>query len=110
MYIGELAKKTGLSIKAIRLYEAKGLIRTPARSGRYRIYNTTDIEILKLIVEAKSLGVTLASLKNVIVYNEDGADWQRIKRFLVDIKAELISQRDDINKRIKHLEACLEAI
>jgi DNA-binding transcriptional MerR regulator len=110
MYIGEVSKKSGLSIKAIRLYEVKGLIRTPARSGRYRIYNHSDVEILKLIVEAKALGVTLARLKNVIVYNEEGADWQRIKHFLIDIKAELIKQREDINQRIKHLDACLQAI
>jgi len=110
MYIGEVSKKSGLSIKAIRLYEARGLIRTPARSGRYRVYNKADIEILRLIAEAKLLGVTLASLKDVIVYDENGPDWQRIKIFLIEIKAKLIAQKHDINERIKLVETCIREI
>lgn len=110
MYIGEVSKITGLSIKAIRLYEEKGLIRTLPRSGRYRIYNKTDIEILTLIAEAKSLGVTLASLNNVIVYNETGVDWLRIKQFLMEIKMQLIAQRQDIDERIKRIDSCINDI
>lgn len=37
--IGELAARTGLSAKALRLYEARGLLRPDARSaGGYRLY------------------------------------------------------------------------
>lgn len=107
MYIGEVAKITGLSVKAIRLYEEKGLIRVPPRSGRYRIYNKTDIEILNLIVEAKKLGVTLASLKDVIVYKDNSPDWLRIKSFLIEIKAKLFEQKQEIDKRIKLVDSCI---
>ena len=110
MYIGEASKLTGLSVKAIRLYEEKGLIRTPLRSGRYRTYNKTDIEILKLIAESKRLGVTLASLKDVIVYSEKGVDWQRIKHFLVEVKAALIAERKQIDERIQLVETCINEI
>lgn len=96
MYIGKASKLTGLSIKAIRLYEEKGLIKTPARSGRYRVYTKTDIEILNLIAEAKRLGITLNRIKGVIVYHDNGPDWQRIKVFLADIKTQLIL---DINNK-----------
>ena len=49
MYIGEVAKKTSLSIRAIRLYEEKGLIKPLPRKGKYRVYNKSHIEILHLI-------------------------------------------------------------
>lgn len=52
MYIGELSKRTGFSIRAIRLYEEKGLIQTVQRKGRYRIYNESDVDLLNLISEA----------------------------------------------------------
>lgn len=48
MFIGEVSRKTGLSIKAIRLYEELGLIQTPQRQGRYRIYKHSDVDILNL--------------------------------------------------------------
>ncbi|KZM42429.1 transcriptional regulator [Marinomonas sp. SBI22] len=110
MYIGEASKLTGLSVKAIRLYEEKGLIRVPARSGSYRIYSKADIEILNLIAESKRLGVTLASLKNVIVYNENGVDWHRIKLFLQEVKAKLIAERKLIDDRIHLVENCIREI
>lgn len=75
MYIGEASKKSGLSIKAIRFYEAIGLIKQPERKGRYRLYEETDIEILVLIKEAKELGITLSKLQGVIVYKDGKADW-----------------------------------
>jgi len=52
MYIGEISKKTDLSIKAIRFYEKTGLIRRPKRMSRYRVYQKTDVELLILIKEA----------------------------------------------------------
>jgi DNA-binding transcriptional MerR regulator len=110
MYIGEASKLTGLSVKAIRLYEEKGLIRVPTRSGRYRVYTQVDIEILNLIAEAKRLGVTLANLKDVIVYNEKGVDWHRIKLFLQEVKAKLIAERKLIDERILLVESCISEI
>ncbi|WGV98866.1 MerR family transcriptional regulator [Vibrio sp. YMD68] len=65
MYIGELAKKSGVSIKAIRHYESIGLIKTPIRQGQYRIYDTSYLDVLAMIKQAKQLGFTLAELKEI---------------------------------------------
>lgn len=110
MYIGEASKKTGLSIKAIRFYEAKGLIRRPERIGRYRVYKETDLELLVLIKEAKELGIPLSQLKSVITYNNGTIDWAHIKTFLSEIREQLISQIDDIKKKINNLDKCYEQI
>lgn len=110
MYIGEAAKITGLSIKAIRLYEHKGLIKAPIRQGRYRTYNVADIEILSLIAQAKTLGVTLAKLKDVIVYHQGEIDWQRINRFLIEIKHQLSLELAVIANNIEQVEKCIASI
>jgi len=110
MYIGETSKKTGLSIKAIRFYEEKGLIRRPERIGRYRVYQETDVELLILIKEAKELGVTLSQLKGIITYNNGKVDWANIKIFLGEIRKQLINQIDDIKKKIDSLDKCYDQI
>ncbi len=110
MYIGEAAKKVGLSIKAIRFYEEIGLINQPERAGRYRVYKETDIEILTLIKEAKELGITLSQLKEVIIYNDGKVDWGSIKTFLADMRKQLVNQIDDIKKKIESLDDCYNQI
>lgn len=110
MYIGETSKKTGLSIKAIRFYEAKGLIRRPERKGRYRVYQEADVELLMLIKEAKELGVTLSQLKGVITYSNGKVDWTNIKIFLAEIREQLINQIDDLKKKIDSLDQCYDQI
>lgn len=42
MRIGEIARRTGASAKAIRLYEARGLLGAVARAGSYRQYGEAD--------------------------------------------------------------------
>jgi len=110
MYIGKAAKRTGLSIKAIRFYEEKGLIKQPERIGRYRVYQETDIELLILIKEAKALGITLAQIKGIIIYNKGKVDWANIKMFLEDIRKQLVNQVDDINNKIDNLDKCYKQI
>jgi MerR family copper efflux transcriptional regulator len=110
MYIGEAAKITGLSIKAIRFYEEKGLIKPPNRVGRYRVYHNTEIELLILIKEAKELGVTLAQLKGIIVYHNGQVDWENIKRFLSEIRQQLVLRISDIQNKIERLDICYHQI
>lgn len=110
MYIGEVAKQTGLSIKAIRLYEEMGLIRTPKRHGRYRVYTSQDVEVLRLIFEAKQLGVTLSRLKNVIIYDKGEVDWVRIRTFLHEVKAEFQQQLVILQQNIEHVSECIDSL
>lgn len=110
MYIGEVATKTGVSIKAIRLYEEKGLIMPLPRKGRYRVYNESHIEILNLIKEAKLLGTTLSQLKGAIVYKNGDVDWSYVENFLLDIKLQLSLQIINLNKKVQRVEKCLSEI
>jgi len=110
MYIGELSKRTGLSIKAIRFYEKIDLIKQPERKGRYRVYQEADIEILVLIKEAKELGVTLAQLKDVITYNDGKVDWGNIKIFLAEVRKQLLNQIEELKIKVISLDECYHQI
>jgi DNA-binding transcriptional MerR regulator len=66
MYIGELAKLTGTTRKAIHHYESLGLIPVPQRKGRYRIHSETDANLICMIKRAKSLGFSLKEIIGVV--------------------------------------------
>lgn len=110
MYIGEVSKKTSLSIKAIRFYEAKGLINPPKRVGRYRVYQAADVDLLILIKQAKQLGVSLSQLKGVIVYQDGQLDWLRIKLFLAELRVQLQAKIADLTANIANIDECSRQI
>jgi DNA-binding transcriptional MerR regulator len=59
--IGDLAREFAISTRAIRFYEARGLIR-PERRGLVRIFGPAERQRLALIVRAKNLGLTLEEI------------------------------------------------
>jgi MerR family copper efflux transcriptional regulator len=60
MHIGEVAERTGLSLRTIRHYDEVGLLRPSARSeGGFRLYSVLDLERLLLIRRMKPLGFSL---------------------------------------------------
>jgi MerR family copper efflux transcriptional regulator len=66
MPIGELSRRTGLSIKAIREYEALGLIYSAGRSeGNYRLFDDTALWCARVIGEMRSVGLTIKEIKRL---------------------------------------------
>ena len=78
MYIGEVSKQTGASIKAIRFYEELGLLTGVSRSGRYRVYTDTHVLLIRLIMAAKTQGFRLAELKQVVTSDNVREPWLQI--------------------------------
>ena len=66
MQIGEAAKATGLSVKAIRHYESVGLLPRVARHRAYRRYAESDIEALRAIARCRALGFSIAEIRDVL--------------------------------------------
>jgi MerR family copper efflux transcriptional regulator len=66
MTIGELSRRTGLSIKAIREYEGLGLIYSAGRSeGGYRIFDESAVWCAEGIGELRALGLTIKEIKRI---------------------------------------------
>ena len=60
--ITQLAEEFGLTTRAIRFYEDKGLL-SPERRGQTRVYHPRDRARLTLIVRGKNVGLALAEIK-----------------------------------------------
>jgi MerR family transcriptional regulator, copper efflux regulator len=62
MKIGELSKKAGVSRDALRLYEARGMLRSTRATNGYRIFPDGSAELVGYIKTAQALGFTLAEI------------------------------------------------
>ena len=97
--IGEMARRTGLSVSAIRFYEDRGLVEPIRTSGNQRRFLRSDIRRLSFILIAQQLGLTLGEIDAVMRRLPQGRtpnakDWRAISAAI----------RDRIDARIAALE------
>ncbi|MDP2571809.1 MerR family transcriptional regulator [Vibrio penaeicida] len=119
MYIGELSKKTGVSVKAIRHYEDIALIKSPQRDGKYRVYDDSYVQVLGMIKAAKGLGFTLEELRTIAkAKSQEGlvpmdllkAELQKKRTNILIKKAELekrLKEMDELEISVQHYNQCL---
>ena len=74
MSIGDVAREFGVTLRALRFYEAKGLI-APQRSGAIRLFSRGDCERIALILTGRRLGFTLAEIRQLV----DGPDGKNLR-------------------------------
>lgn len=97
--IGEMARRTGLSVSAIRFYEDKGLVEPIRNAGNQRRFLRSDIRRLSFILIAQQLGLALAEIEEELRKLPQGRtpnakDWQKISG----------SIRDQLDRKISLLE------
>ena len=104
--IGELAEDLGLTTRAIRFYESKGLI-APARKGVARTYTRRDRARMALILRGKNLGFTLEDIAEYLaLYDSDPAQVAQTQLLLEKVDtaiADLMTKRADIERSLKDL-------
>ncbi|AOY70951.1 MerR family transcriptional regulator [Paenarthrobacter sp. MSM-2-10-13] len=67
MHIGELAERTGLSLRTIRHYDDVGLLPATGRTeGGFRVFSSADLERLMVIKQMKPLGFTLEEMAEIL--------------------------------------------
>lgn len=67
MQIGEVAERTGLSLRTIRYYEEVGLVVPSARSqGGFRLYTDIDVERLQVVRRMKPLDFSLEQMRDLL--------------------------------------------
>lgn len=97
--IGDLARRTGLAVSAIRFYEEKGLVDPIRTSGGQRRFLRADIRRLSFVLIAQQLGLTIGEIGEQLAKLPQGRaptqrDWTRISKAV----------RGTIDKRIAELE------
>ena len=72
MQIGEVAERTGVTQRALRFYEEKGLLKPPQRlDGGFRLYSEEDVQRVELIKKLQTLlGFSLAEIKEMVEAEE----------------------------------------
>ena len=94
MRIGELATRFGLNPKTIRYYEGIGLLPRADRSeSGYRRYDERDAERLGFIRRAKTLGLSLDEIRDILSMQETGEPPCGQVLSLVNMKIGTIDQR-----------------
>lgn len=83
MYIGQASKKSGATVKAIRLYEQLGLLQNIPRENSYRVFTGEDILLIKFIKIAQALDFKLSELKEIIYSKGKPANWENIKEAII---------------------------
>lgn len=105
MRIGELARTTGTTPKALRLYEARGLLGAVARAGSYRQYGEADVARVQLIRRALALGFRLAELDGLdALHTAEG--WARMAALVARRRAAVARERE----RLRALERQLAGL
>jgi DNA-binding transcriptional MerR regulator len=106
--IGDLSREFDITPRAIRFYEAEGLL-APLREGQRRIYSARDRTRLKLTLRGKRLGLTLSEIRELIDMYETGRDTRpQLARFLAVLeshKSALEQQRADIEAQLAEIAA-----
>lgn len=99
MNISDVAKKTGLTSKAIRFYEEKGLVTPPRRSENgYRSYSQRHLDELTLLRQARQVGFTLEECRELIFLFNDPS------RHSADVKRRTLEKVAEIERHISELQ------
>ncbi len=105
MHIGIVAKKSGIAAKTIRYYESIGLIGSAERTeSGYRIYGQRDVETLRFVQRARSLGFSVADVGKLLEL------WHDKQRTSAQVKALATRHVKEIDLKIAELRAMRDAL
>ena len=111
--IGEMAKRHGVTLRALRFYEDKGLL-APKREGSSRLYTRRDNARLKLILLGRKLGFSLRDVKQMIdLYDPSGSNSRQLRLALDKSEKQLVRlqrQRQELDEAIGELNDVMQAV
>lgn len=104
MTSGEIAKKAGVSQKAIRLYDEKGLLKPSGYSeGNYRLYDDEALLVLEKIIALKQIGFSLEKIRDNIVGSKDTNILETLQEQIGMMEA----KRYELEKAITRIKAVI---
>jgi DNA-binding transcriptional MerR regulator len=110
--ISEMSERFEVTLRTLRFYEEKGLL-NPVRKGARRFYGTRDVSRMRVILQAKKIGLTLAEIRRVIKLVEGNGKREDQYRELQEIcKAQqdmLVEQKQILDEQIAEVDQILVA-
>ena len=107
--VGEVAKRSGVAISAVRFYEAEGLIQSTRNAGNQRRFARETLRRVAVIKVAQRLGIPLASIRQALKSLPEGrtpnaADWNRLS---ARWRAELDDRIEKLQQLRNQLSTCI---
>jgi DNA-binding transcriptional MerR regulator len=110
MQIGDLAKETGKTVRAIHLYEELGLLQPAGRSkGRFRLYGSDALLRISWIGKLQEMGFSLADIRTVVLESELVESAPGAMKRMRDIYARKLEETREQRRRVEALERDLQA-
>jgi DNA-binding transcriptional MerR regulator len=104
--IGEIARIYGVTFRALRFYEQRGLLK-PLRRGGARFYDSTQKARLQLVLKGKQLGFTLTEISDLL--DADAGAAKPVDDFVLDEKL-VLSQLRHLEERRTELDQAIEEL
>ncbi|MBS0644676.1 MAG: MerR family DNA-binding transcriptional regulator [Acetobacteraceae bacterium] len=105
--VTEFAEQLGLTARALRFYEDKGLI-TPRRVGTTRVFSSRDRARMSLILRGKRLGFSLSTIREYLdLYDADPTQRSQLRHLLAEVgkrREQLVAQRQAIDEALAELD------
>lgn len=110
LQVGDLAKESGKTVRAIHLYEELQLLRPAGRSkGRYRLFGPDALVRIRWIGKLQEMGFSLADIQTVVRdWEESGSAPHAMTKMREVYKKKLEETREQV-RRLQTLEHELEA-
>ena len=107
--IGEMARRTGLSVSAIRFYEEKGLVEPVRTGGNQRRFLRSDIRRMSFILIAQQLGLSLSEIDTELRRLPHGRtpnarDWRAISE---SIRHRIEARIAELERTRDRLDGCI---
>jgi len=104
--IGELAKRSSVSVESLRFYESEQLLSPQGRSNAgYRLYSSIDEQKLSFILHAKKVGFSLHEIKTLLSLRAD-----KNSHTCEEVKSYTGAKVDEIDKKINDLQKMKHAL
>lgn len=103
--INDFAKLNGCTLKTVLYYHKVGLLPEARRlENGYRVYGSEEMERMLQIRRLRDLGMDLAHIKEVL----GGVDGKPMQTVLMELRSDLVFEREDIDERIARIDELLE--
>lgn len=109
--VGQVAEVTGVPAKTIRFYEEKGIVSKAKRSENgYRYFTDENLEEIRVIKNARDLGLSLVEIKRLMLGCKDGrcCHTEEENKELIDnhikMLTERIRQMEELKRRMVRLQ------
>ena len=107
--IGQVARRTGIAVSALRYYETQGLLHANRNTGGQRRFARASLRRVSFIIAAQKFGFSIARIRELLedlpqARTPNEADWSKIA---LEFRSELDAKIASLEKLRDNLDGCI---